>query len=200
MSSAYPQRLTTMAVLMVTAASGGGCGYGSQTTADYFWENAMGSASAGVVTHSSFVGNSIGIEPGVGWTVTMPPLLPVIVGAIVLDPAGALDSLAGLEYFGGGTADGPNFVTVSGVQDTFYKVIAEISLEVTFSESWHDVAPATHEEQFAVPIREYAVPDFPPVSDNERKLQALVVFQNQLSQSFAVRRHAVKLPLDSPVD
>jgi hypothetical protein len=116
--------LTAAAALLAAA----GC---ARPPSDYLvkWEYGMGYASLGGVLQTNFAGNEKGIEPGSGWSITMPPLLPVSIAALQAgtvggDPAQALNAILSAS-------------AVSGVADQSRVLVSEASLDVTFSESWH---------------------------------------------------------------
>jgi len=122
-------------LLLLVCASG--C---TQLAEDYLldWEHGIGYISAGAVVHSRFAGDEKGIEPGTGWSITMPPLLPISGIGVC--------AVAAIEMEGGGdgsltTGLAPILVApglVAGVSDQDRHLVSEFSIDLTFSESWHD--------------------------------------------------------------
>lgn len=102
------------------------------------WEGATGYFSVGVVAHQAFPGES-DIAPGVGYTMTMPPLAAVSTGffALLMCGVGA----------GGGDVDGSDLDAavdwlfegsgVSGVSDERRLLVTEVTLDFTLTQSFH---------------------------------------------------------------
>jgi len=129
-----PMRFRSLFAVALALLCAAGCGQDANGPLRN-WEHGIGYISMGVVAHSRFAGDEKGIEPGTGWSITVPPLLPVSVAA--------LGAALWLEGQGGTGTLGiaPEILApslISGVSDEKRHVVSEFSMEVTFSESWHD--------------------------------------------------------------
>ncbi|MHC5056221.1 MAG: hypothetical protein ACYTKD_16095 [Planctomycetota bacterium] len=124
-------------LLFVAAALAvAGCGRTVSHTL-FDWERGTGYVSGGVVPYAAFPRDA-GVDAGYGYSVTMPPLLPVSVcgffGILVLDAeTGGSGELAGTlaPYL---VAPG----AVSGVSDEERHIVSELALDLTFTETFHD--------------------------------------------------------------
>jgi len=105
----------------------------------------MGYVSAGAVVHTSFPGSDV--SPGQGFSITVPPLMPVAVGAytaaiasvfgvaVVASQAGSVD-LSGVDL----DLEFLEPLAMSGVSDQDRLLIAEMSVDLTFTMTFQERA------------------------------------------------------------
>jgi len=98
----------------------------------------FGYFSAGVVARADLYGEIDGIEPGTGWTATLPlapgTLYVALVAVIVVAAAEGVD-LSGVPSFDSGTLDEEDWH--SGMSDPARIVISELSFDFTFTGTHH---------------------------------------------------------------
>ena len=97
----------------------------------------FGYVSAGYVARADLYGEIDGIEPGTGWTVTLPlapgTLYVALVAVLVLAAAEGGGDLSGLDFVAGSD----EVIWHSGMSDPRHFVISELSFDLTFSTSRH---------------------------------------------------------------